>query len=127
MARVFVSFAVEDADLRNLLFGQKQNPRSPIEFVDYSVKEAWSRAWKTNCRERIRRCRGMIGIITLNTPRADGQLWELKCAIDENIPLLLIHGRSSTAMRLSRLPSIIGGFTIHSWSQSIIVRFLERL
>lgn len=127
MARVFVSFAVEDTDLRNLLFGQKQNPRSPIEFVDYSVKEPWSEAWKTNCRDRIRRCSGMIGIITLNTPKADGQLWELKCAIGEGIPLLLIHGRSNPGLRLKRLPYVIADRTVHSWSQDTLVRFLGQL
>lgn len=58
MARVFISFAIEDKTLRDFLVGQKRNARTPIEFTDYSVKEAWSSSWKTNCRQRINGCRG---------------------------------------------------------------------
>lgn len=127
MARVFISFAIEDRSLRDLLVGQKRNANTPIEFTDYSVKEPWSSSWKTNCRQRINNCRGMIGIITTNTPRADGQLWELKCAIDQNMPLLLIHGYRDPAMQLSRLPSVISGERINLWAQDNVVNFLDRL
>ena len=78
MARVFISFAIEDKVLRGFLVGQKNNARTAIEFTDYSVKEPWDSSWKTNCRARIKGCRAVIGIITPNTQKADGQLWELK-------------------------------------------------
>jgi len=127
MARVFISFAIEDKTLRDFLVGQKRNARTPIDFTDYSVKEAWSSSWKTNCRQRINGCRGMIGIITPNTPRADGQLWELKCAIDGKMPLLLIHGHRTPEKRLTRLPSVITGKRINLWTQDNVVNFLNRL
>ena len=75
MANVFISFAIEDTILSEFLVGQKKNARTDIEFTDYSVKLPWDNSWKTNCRERIKRCSGMIVIITPNTPKADGQLW----------------------------------------------------
>lgn len=127
MARVFISFAIEDKVLRGFLVGQKSNARTPIEFTDYSVKQPWDAAWKTNCRQRIRQCAGMIGIITRNTPRADGQLWELKCAVAEGIPTLLIHGHSDATQRLARLPAEIAGRRVHNWTAANIVKFLNRL
>jgi len=35
--RVFISFAIEDKNLRNMLVGQARNENSPFEFVDMSV------------------------------------------------------------------------------------------
>ena len=104
MARVFISFAIEDKVLRGFLVGQKNNGRTAIDFIDYSVKEPWDSSWKTNCRARIKSCAGMIGIITHNTPKADGQLWELKCAIEEGVPLMLIHGYSAPENCSPRTP-----------------------
>jgi hypothetical protein len=69
----------------------------------------------------------MIGIITHNTPKADGQLWELKCAIDEGLPLMLIHGYSDPKKRLSVLRTVISGRRINLWSEDNIVNFLNRL
>lgn len=127
MARVFISFAIEDQILRGFLVGQKNNARTAIDFTDYSVKEPWSSAWKTNCRARIKSCAGMIGIITHNTPRADGQLWELKCAMDEGVPLMLIHGYSAPEKKIATLPSVIAGRTINQWTEANIVWFLNKL
>ncbi|MFA3919344.1 hypothetical protein [Ruegeria hyattellae] len=127
MARVFISFAVEDKVLRDFLVGQKNNTRNAIEFTDFSVKQAWDSSWKTNCRARIKSCRGMIGIITPNTPKADGQLWELKCAIEESVPLMLIHGYTAPEQKLQTLPSVISGLQINLWSEPNIVNFLNRL
>lgn len=127
MARVFISFAIEDKVLRGFLVGQKNNARTAIDFTDYSVKEPWDSSWKTNCRARIRSCAGMIGIITHNTPRADGQLWELKCAIEEGVPLMLIHGYSAPEKKLTSLPSVIAGRAVNQWTEDNIVWFLNRL
>ena len=127
MARVFVSFAVEDINLRTLLVGQKKNARNEIEFTDYSVQEPWSSSWKTNCRSRIKQCRGVIGIVTRNTPNADGQLWELKCAREEGLSTLLIHGHSAIDRRLTRLPPELEGQRIVNWTEMNVVNFLNGL
>lgn len=127
MARVFISFAMEDKSLRDFLVGQKKNARTAIEFTDYSVKTAWASSWKTQCRARINSCRGMIGIITPNTPKADGQIWELKCAIDQGMPLMLIHGYSSPEKKLLFPPSIISERRINIWTEDNIVKFLNTL
>ncbi|MFL5350838.1 MAG: hypothetical protein ACJ8AT_39210 [Hyalangium sp.] len=121
--RIFTSFAIEDINLRTMLIGQARNERSSFEFVDMSVKEPWDEKWKTNCRIRIKGCDGVIGIITSNTPKADGQLWELKCAYEENIPVLLIYGNDSRPS----LPAPISGKRVNIWTWDNIKDFLDRL
>jgi hypothetical protein len=125
--RIFISFAMENKVLRDFLVGQKRNDNIDISFTDYSVKEPWSSSWKTNCRTRIKGCDGVIGIITKDTPNADGQLWELKCGYEEGVPTLLIHGYSSASDRLVTKPSEIAGKTIKDWSVENISAFLKSL
>jgi hypothetical protein len=125
--RIFISFAMEDKILRDFLVGQKRNDKIDISFTDFSVKEPWSSSWKTNCRSRIKGCDGVIGIITKNTPKADGQLWELKCGYEEGVPTLLIHGYSDASDRLTTKPDEISGKTIKDWSVANISAFLESL
>ena len=78
--------------MRDLLVGQSRNDNCPFEFIDMSVKQPWDSAWKTNCRTKIKGCDGVIAFITRNTPSADGELWEIKCAKEEGIPCLGIWG-----------------------------------
>ena len=78
--RIFISFAMEDRNLRDFLVGQSKNDNSPFEFVDMSVKEPWDSEWKTKCITKIKGCDGVIAIVTRNTKNASGQLWEIKCA-----------------------------------------------
>jgi hypothetical protein len=122
--RIFISFAIEDARLRTFLVGQGKNEATPFSFTDMSVKEPWDSSWKTNCRTKIKGCDGVIGIITNNTPEADGQLWELKCANDEAIPILLIYG---TDDRPANLPEPVKGRRILIWSWPNIAAFLDNL
>lgn len=68
--RIFVSFAIEDEKARNLLRGQSRLGRSPIQYTDLSVKQAWSSAWKTKCRTRIRGCDGVIALLSNNVRNA---------------------------------------------------------
>lgn len=122
--RIFTSFAIEDANLRTLLIGQGRNNKTPFEFVDMSVKEPWDSAWKTNCRTKIKGCDGVIGIITSNTPKATGQLWELQCAYEEEVPVLLIYGNGD---RPSNLPDPVKGRRINLWTWDNISAFLDKL
>lgn len=125
--RIFISFAIEDKILRDFLVGQKRNDNIDIDFIDYSVKQPWSFQWKTNCRSRIISCAGVVGIITNNTPKADGQLWELKCGYEESKPTLLIHGYSDPNARLRMKPKEIEGRLINNWTVENISKFLESL
>jgi hypothetical protein len=89
--RIFVSFAVEDKTYRDFLVGQAKNEKSPFEFVDMSVKEPWDEKWKTSCRTRIKGCDGVIALVSKNSAKATGALWEVSCAKDEKIPVRGIY------------------------------------
>ncbi len=103
--RIFISFAIEDKTIRDLLVGQTLNSKSPFNFVDKSVYDPWEKAWKTNCRSELQDCDGVIALISKNTVKADGQLWEIKCAKEEQIPLLAIHAYKDKKKQIKFIPN----------------------
>ncbi|ETD11815.1 MULTISPECIES: TIR domain-containing protein [Streptococcus] len=125
MKRIFISFAIEDENLRDFLRGQSRNTNSPFEFVDMSVKQPWDSQWKTKCRTRIRGCDGMISIITRNTKKADGQIWEMNCAIDEGIPLLAIYGNKDHIG--ATIPNECGYLPVVDWNWEKISAWIKQL
>ncbi|HEL2072407.1 TPA: hypothetical protein TY888_001750 [Streptococcus suis] len=125
MKRIFISFAIEDENLRDLLRGQSRSTHSPFEFVDMSVKQPWDSQWKTKCRTRIRGCDGMISIITRNTKNADGQIWEMNCAKDEGIPLLAIYGNNSHIG--ATIPNECGYLPVVDWNWEKISAWIKQL
>ena len=125
MKRIFISFAIEDENLRDLLRGQSRNTNSPFEFVDMSVKQPWDSQWKTKCRPRIRGCDGMISISTRNTKNADGQIWEMNCAKDEGIPLLAIYGNNSHIG--ATIPNECGYLPVVDWNWEKISAWIKQL
>lgn len=50
---IFVAFAIEAARIRDMIKGQSLNTKSPFEYVDMSVKEAYDAEWKKRVRTRI--------------------------------------------------------------------------
>jgi len=104
--------------------GQGRNNKTPFSFVDMSVKEPWDSKWKSKCRTKIKGCDGVVGIITKKTRNADGQLWELKCAYEEKVPVLLIYG---TEDRPSNLPAPVKNRKILTWTWTNISNFLKKL
>ncbi len=87
MARVFIAFAIEDKFARDNLVYQSDQMHTPFTFVDMSVQEPFTESWKTQCRQRIKECDGVVAFISRNTPIANGACWEMKCAVDEGIPI----------------------------------------
>lgn len=121
--RVFIAFAVEDKKYRDFLAGQAKLRGSPFEFIDFSVKNPWDEKWKTNCRTRVRSCSGMIALISKNTARAEGELWEIQCAFDEGIPTMLMWINDGRP----RLPALIRHKRVNVWSWSNLTAFIDRL
>ena len=118
--RIFISFAIEDESIRNMLVGQKKNPNSPIEFADWSVHEPWDSSWKTKCRERIKKCAGLLVIVTKNTKKADGQLWEVKCANEEGLSIRGINGYKDDNSKLDNV-------TMMNWTWDNIKNWINSL
>lgn len=123
--RIFISFAVEDKSLRDLLVGQARNSSTPFEFVDMSVKEPWDSSWKTNCRIKIKGCDGVLAIVTKSTRSASGQLWEMKCAKEEYIPRQGIWGDKRNKPLF--LPQELVGTRIVDWTWDNIASWIRSL
>lgn len=123
--RIFVSFAIEDKTYRDLLIGQAKNENSPFEFVDMSVKGPWNEKWKTNCRSRIKGCDGVIALVSKNTAKAEGALWEIRCAKEENVPVRVIY--CTTDNRPPMLPAECAGIRSVAWTWPNIASFIDSL
>jgi hypothetical protein len=123
--RVFIAFAIEDEWARDYLVGQARNERSPFEFTDMSVREPFTDEWKRRCRARIERCDGIIALVSSNTARASGQLWEIRTAREMRLPLLAIYTRPDN--RPARLPVELDGIVVRDWTWANITSFLNRL
>lgn len=121
--RVFVGFAVEDKNYRDLLRGQSRLGDCPIDYTDFSVKEPWSNSWKTKCRERIRGCDGVIALLSKNVEDADGARWEMKCAVDEQVPILGVHIFKDD----SYVPPELSGQKVIAWTWDGIGNWIQTL
>ena len=88
-----------------------------------SVQEPWDEKWKTNCRIRIQGCDGVIGLISKNTTKADGQLWEIQCAYDEKKPVMLMYVNEDRPA----LPALLKDKRINVWSWPNLKSFIEKL
>ena len=80
---VFVAFAMKDVSSRNLLKGQSLNTKSPFQYTDMSVKDAYETEWKKKVRTRIKRSDGVIALVSKNSLKSAGQKWEIQCAKEE--------------------------------------------
>lgn len=120
---VFIAFAEEDERTRNLFTGQRVNSRTPFEFVDMSVKEPYDRAWKDRVRTRVRRSDGVIALISSSTPEADGELWEITCAVDEEKPLLGIWIEDGYRTK----PREMGSARCKDWTWANVANFIDSL
>ena len=123
--RVFISFPEQDETLRDFLIGQSKNANSPFEFTDMSVHKPWDSEWKSKCRTKIKGCNGLIAIITKNTLNADGQIWEINCAEDEEVPILCI--KTSEYIPGDRTKAKIGHRRVYNWDWDTISGFIKGL
>ena len=117
---IFVAFAIEDERQRDFLKGQTLSPRAPYEFVDLSVKEAYESGWKDKVRTRIRRCHGVIVLVSKNSLTSEGQAWEIACAKDEGKKVRGIWAYSDDRTDLP-------GVNTSVWSDKNISDFIDSL
>ena len=123
--KIFISFALKDADLRDTLIEQVNNENTPYSLEYLATKASWDPSWKEECRLKVTECDGVIALITNNILRADGQRWEIECAYDDRLPVLLLQGGSEALAK--KLPSVIDDKDFLDWTLPNIVTFLNRL
>jgi hypothetical protein len=117
---VFVAFAIEDEKQRDLLKGQSLNTKSPFEYIDMSVKEAYDSAWKEKVRTRIRRSDGVIALVSENSLNSSGQKWEIDCAKDEQKKLLGIWAYTDDRTTITGVRTV-------TWTWDNIKNFIDSL
>lgn len=123
--KLFISFAYEDRKYRDFLVGQAKSDRSPFEFVDMSVKEAWNTSeWKRKCRIKIRSCDGLIVLLSKNTWHSSGSRWEIKCAIEEGIKVIGMHIKKDDK---GAIPPELSGKRVIVWNWENLEKFIHRL
>jgi hypothetical protein len=120
---VFIAFAIEDENQRNLLKGQSLNTKTPFEFIDMSVKEPYDRDWKDRVRTRIRRSDGVIALVSRSTLTSSGEKWEISCAKEEKRKLIGLWAYSDDRTR----PADLSGYSIIAWTWEGIANFIDSL
>ena len=123
--KIFISFAVEDSRYRDLLVAQAKNKRSPFSFLDMSIKEPWEEEeWKRKCRSKIKRCDGMIVLLSNYTYHAGGVRWEIRCADEEDVPTIGMHVRKDDKYTV---PPELNSQDVIEWSWENLEDFVKSL
>ena len=117
---VFVAFAIEDERQRDFLKGQSLNTKSPFEYIDMSVKDAYSSEWKERVRTRIRRSDGVIVLVSKNSLSSSGQKWEIACAREEKKRILGIWVYKDDRTDLVGVRTVV-------WTWDAIKNFIDSL
>jgi hypothetical protein len=122
--KVFISFAIEDEKYRNYLVRQAKLDRSPFEFIDMSVKEPYKTEWRKKCRTKIKRCDGMIVLISKNTWHSSGARWEIKCGKEEGIRVIGMHIQKTNK---GAVPPELKGKRIIEWTWDNIEESINKM
>ena len=75
--RAFISFEMEDRWARDFLVQHAKAEGNDIEFLDYSVQDAFDSKWKTECTKRIAQTKGTIVMVGPTTYKSEAVLWEI--------------------------------------------------
>jgi hypothetical protein len=123
--RVFISFAIEDVQYRDYLVEQARRDKSPFDFIDMSVKREWKQAeWKQRCRTKIKRCDGVIALLSKYTHKAGGAKWEMQCAREEGVKIIGMHIKKNDK---GAIPNELSGKRVIEWSWPNIEKFIKTL
>jgi len=120
--RAFISFEMEDAWARTFLAQHAKDKRNDIQFVDYSVQDAFDSAWKTNCKARIAQTQGTIVMVGPTTSKSDAVLWEIAetSRQDHHIFGIQIHSDKTYS-----IPAGLNASSVIRWDFDQIVTWLD--
>lgn len=117
---IFVAFAIEDEKIRDMIKGQSLNTSTPFEYIDMSVREAYTEEWKAKVRTRILRSDGVLAIVSKNSLSSTGQKWEIQCAKDEKKPVRGIWGYKDDRTDLTGVNTMVWTWdNIANWIDSL--------
>ena len=122
---VFLSFAIEDHELVALFRGQAKNKQLDLEFRDYSIKEAFESAWKTNCERIIRMCSAKICLVGNSTHKSDAVDWEIRKSAELGNGIMAVYLGDNNVIVPKALREL--GITPVPWGIDRIMRALEQV
>jgi hypothetical protein len=120
--RAFISFEMEDRWARDFLVQHAKDLNNDIQFVDYSVQDAFDNAWKTQCKERVARTRGTIVMVGPTTFASDAVLWEIQETIRQGHYMFGIQINRDKA---HQIPAGLSTANVIRWDFSQIVAWLN--
>jgi hypothetical protein len=118
---VYIAFAEEDVGCRNLFSGKRIHPETPFEFTHMPLKQPGDPDWRERARARIKRSDGVIALISPSTPEAEGQLWEIECAVEEGKKILGIWLEDGYEVK----PAEIGSAPCKEWTWENVAAFID--
>jgi hypothetical protein len=121
--RAFISFAAEDAQVRDLFVGQSRHPDTPWELADFSLHEPFENAWKTQTKPRITGCDVVIALIGKGTHQAHGALWEIETAKQLGVPVFGVHISKDDK---GKLPGCMFGIPVIHWTWDGIANQIKK-
>lgn len=124
MAKIFISFALEDHPSRDTLIAQAKAAKSPFEFVFMPNKQPWIPMWKGKCRTVIRGCHGLVALLSTRSKNAEGVPWELECAREAAIPMLGVYINKADK---STPPAELSESRVIEWTWDEIAKFLAEI
>jgi len=123
--QIFISFAIEDIEYRDHLVAQARKKNSPFDLIDMSIKKEWKQEeWKKNCRTKIKRCDGVIALLSKNTHKASGARWDIKCAREENVKIIGMHIFKNNK---GAIPPELKGKRVILWNWNNLEKFINQL
>ena len=120
---VFISFAADDARIRDLLIGQSKHPDVTWKMRDRSLHEPFDNAWRTKTKEIIAQSDALIALVGKDTHRAEGAIWEIKTALTLGVPVFGVHISKDDK---GTVPACLKGNPVIVWSREGIARELEK-
>jgi hypothetical protein len=90
-----------------------------------SVKTEWKQEeWKKKCRTKIKRCDGVIALLSKNTHKASGARWEMKCASEEKVKIIGMHIFKNNK---GAIPIELKGKKVVLWNWNNLEKFINQL
>lgn len=120
---IFVSYADEDKDKRNLLKDIPLTTANPFQFVDVPDGDVHDEKWREKTRNRILKSDAVIALISKHTLTSLGQRWEIDCASDEGKEMIGLWAYDDDTTR----PAVIERYRTIHWTKEDISRFIDSL
>jgi hypothetical protein len=120
-----LSFDIDhDADLGNLLLEHAQRGRSGFHVASQSERGRMSDRWHAGVRRQVRNADEMIVICGEHTAESDRVNAELRIALEEQKPYLLLWGRRE---RMCSMPiGVKRTACMYSWSRETLMQLIAQ-